>query len=420
VSGLSDHADFRKLWIGQTLSLAGTQFGALAFPLVAILSLHATPAQVGLLVGIRGLPWLVFGLFAGVAIDRLPRRSVLIVTDLGRGLLLGLVPAAALFGALRMRELYLVSFLGGSLTVFFETAYQSYLPSLVQPDRLVDASSKLAVSEGVTAIAGPSVAGFAIQTLSAPAVLGFDAISFLASGVSLSLIRSREAVPGPAARQPIWSSLRGGFVFLWQQSVVRAFMLSNATFIFFFTVIQVVLLLFFTNRLHLNPSAIGLIFAAGNVGALLGSAVAGRMGRWFSPGPTIIASSTLRAVGIASVPLAALAPRSAVPILITGQIVHMFGWSIWAVHQGSTRQLLIPDDMRGRVNGSFLFFVRGVTSLGGFAGGVLAARMGVVPTLVVACAGTLFATGWLLTSPVRRLSIQRDPTTNRRELSTTS
>jgi len=412
-TSLWHHPDFLKLWVGQTLSGFGGEFGALAFPLVAILTLHATPAQVGFLAGIRGLPWLLFGLFVGVGIDRLPRRPILIAADLGRALLLGSVPIAALYGLLGIVQLYIVVFLVGTMSVCFETTYQSYLPSLVEREHLVEGNGKLAITESMTGIAGPSLAGIVVQFLTAPIGVAVDALSFLVSALSLGLIRKREPPPAQSAPQSILAALREGFSFMRRQPLVRAFTGCNATFMFFFTVTQAVLLLFFTRHLHLKPVIIGLIFAAGDVGGLLGATIAGRLGKTLAPGPTIMGSAFLRAFGLSCMPLAALAPSVAVPVLLVSQIMQAFGWAIWGVNQGSTRQLLVPDRLRGRVNGSFLFLVRGVPSLGGFAGGVLAGGAGVVPTLVIGATGSLLGIGWLLASPLWSLREQPMPTDGR-------
>jgi MFS family permease len=252
-----------------------------------------------------------------------------------------------------------------------------------------------------------------VQFLTAPIGVAADALSFLGSALSLGLIRKREPPPAQSAPQSILAALREGFSFMRRQPLVRAFTGCNATFMFFFTVTQAVLLLFFTRHLHLKPVIIGLIFAAGDVGGLLGATIAGRLGKTLAPGPTIMGSAFLRAFGLSCMPLAALAPSVAVPVLLVSQIMQAFGWAIWGVNQGSTRQLLVPDRLRGRVNGSFLFLVRGVTSLGGFAGGVLAGGAGVVPTLVIGATGSLLGIGWLLASPLWSLREQPMPTDGR-------
>lgn len=390
------HRDFLRLWLAQILSLIGSQFGGLALPLVAIFVLHASAPQVGLLTGLAGLPWLLIGLFVGVGVDRVRRRPVLVVADLGRGVALAWVPVAAAFGLLRIEQLYVVAFVVGTFAVFFETAYQSYLPTLVGRGELVDGNSKLAATESITSVAGPSLAGLVIQLVSAPVAVAVDACSYLASALSLRSIRQPEPAPQPTTQRPI-AALVEGMKFLWRETIIRSFALSNATFMLFFTVLQAVLLVYDTGNLGLSAALIGLTYSAGNVGSLIGAFTARRIGNHLTPGPTIIGSSALRAVGLTVVPVTIVLPHiAAVPVLMTGLFIHAFGWSLWSVHQGTTRQLLAPDRVRGRVNGSFLFIVRGTTAVGGFLGAGLAASIGVTATTVVAAAGMLLGTLWLL------------------------
>lgn len=393
---LTTHPDFLRLWLAQALSLTGHHFGALAFPLIAILVLDASAPQVGLLTGLTGLPWLIFGLFVGVGVDRFRRRPILIMSDLLRGVLLASIPIAAVFGVLRIEQLYVVAFVVGTLSVFFETAYQSYLPTLIERTELVEGNSKLAVTESVTNVAGPSLAGLVIQLISAPAALAVDACSYLASALSLRTIRQREPDPTPSPENPV-RALIAGMHYLWHQTAIRAFALSNAMFMLAFMTLQAVLLVYYTRNLGLSAAIIGLTYTAGNVGSLAGAFLAQRVGKRFATGPAIIVSSALRAVGLAAIPATLLLPAAAIaPILIFGLMLHAFGWSLWGVHQGTTRQLLIPDRLRGRVNGSFLFIVRGATAVGGFTGAALAAGIGVTATLVAAVAAAILATAWLL------------------------
>ena len=405
-SSLWRHGDFLKFWAGQTISGFGSRFTGLALPFVAIATLDATPAQLGVLTAATGLPWLVLGPFIGVGIDRLRRRPLLIATDLGRALLLATIPLAALAGMLRIEHLYVIAFLTGVLTAWFETAYQAYLPALVEREQLLDGNAKLGVSDSVADIAGPGIAGVVIQILSAPVALALDALSFLASALSLVLIRRSEPMPSRGAAQPVVAALGEGLAFLWRQRLLRAFAGANSTFMFFFGMAQAVLLLFLSTNLGLGAGSIGLIFGAGSAGGLLGAAVAVRVSRWLSVGPAIIAGSFLRGLGIACVPLAALLPAGKIPLLVAAYTVHSLGWSIWAVNQGSVRQTLAPDRLRGRVTASFLFLVRSAVPLGALAGGALGEWLGVAPTLSIAAVGMLLSTVWLLPSPLRHLREQ--------------
>jgi MFS family permease len=405
---LWSHRDFIRLWLAQCLSLIGTQFGGLAMPLVAILVLHASAPEVGLLTGIGGLPWLLIGLFVGVGVDRVRRRLVLVAADLGRGLALASIPVAAALGILHIEQLYIVEFVVGVFSVFFETAYQSYLPTLVGRSHLVEGNSKLAATESVTSVAGPSIAGVVIQLVSAPIAVAVDACSYLLSALSLRTIQQSETPPHRSTQSPL-AALAEGLRFLWRETCIRAFALSNATFMLFFMALQGVLLVYYTHDLGLSAALIGVTYTAGNVGAIAGAFAATRVGRRFAIGVTIIASSVLRAIGLVAVPLTLVLPVVAsVPVLIAGLLAHAFGWSLWSVHQGSTRQLLAPETIRGRVNGSFLFIVRGTTALGGFLGAALAATLGVRATVVVTVVGAVCGSVWLLVPSLIKLRQPRE------------
>lgn len=408
LNGLWRHHDFLLFWLSQTLSLFSIQVGNLAFPLVAIVTLDASATQVGLLAGTGSIPWLLFGLFAGVAIDRLRRRPILVAAHLGRALLAGSVPVAALLDMLTMEHLYLAAFGSGTLGLCFETAYHSYLPSLVGRGQLAEGNSKLAVTSGLTRVVGPGLAGAIVQWLTPLFGLGVNALSYLASGLLMWRIRQAEPPTSRREQASVWVAFRDGLMFAWRQTLVRVFTFSEATFMFFFSLLQAVLLVFFTRTLGLPPGLIGIVFAAGSVGGLLGALVARRFGERFAPGPIIIAGSLLRASGLAIIPLAAILGPFAVPALITSRLINAFGWTLWQVHQETTQQLVTPDELRGRVTGSSLFLVRGCGSLGGFAAAALATSLGVVPIVVIGALGALLSTAWLFLSPILHLRSQPD------------
>ena len=187
------HRGFLLLWSGQTISQLGSQITTWALPLTAIVLLKATASQMGLLVAVRNVSYLLVGLFAGVWVDRVKRRPLLIVTDIGRALLLGSIPIAALLGYLSMTQLYIVTFLTGLLAVLFDVAYQSFLPSLVARDQLVEGNSKLQASVAMAEIAGPGLAGVLVQLLTGPIAILTDTLSFVVSALSLALIRGKES-----------------------------------------------------------------------------------------------------------------------------------------------------------------------------------------------------------------------------------
>lgn len=403
-TGLWRDADFIRLWSAQTLSLAGIQFGRLALPLTAVLTLDASAAQVGLLGAMAGVPWLLFGLVVGTVIDRFRRRPVLIAAHVGRALLWGSAPLAAALGLLTIGQLYVVAFLAGTLDVCFLVAYRSYLPSLVGPERLAEGNAKLAATDGITRTAGPSVAGAVVQFLTAPVALAVQAAGFLGSALCVWRIGRPEPTTLVSGRQPVWAAIRDGLLFGWRQSVVRALTLSEASYLFSFSVLYAVQIVFLSRQLGLAPALIGLIFTAGSVGGIVAAVVARRIGQRLRAGRVIVLGSLLRGAGLALVPFAALVGPFALPLLIGSRLVNAFGWTLWEVHQETTQQLLVPNRLRGRVNGSTLFVTNGADSLGAFTGAGLAAVVGVFPTLAIGAVGAVLATGWLLTSRVRKSS----------------
>ncbi|MET9019634.1 MFS transporter [Actinopolymorpha sp. NPDC004070] len=246
--------------------------------------------------------------------------------------------------------------------------------------------------------AGPSLAGGLVQIFNAASALSVQALTFACSGPLLWRIRHREPARSVATHASVRGALVAGLRFVWRQPLVRAFTLSDATFLFSFAVVYAVQLVFFTRELGLSPAVIGVIFTVGSIGGLLGGMVSRPIGVRLTTGRTILAGSILRASGIAMVPLAALAGSAAVPLLVFSRLVNAFGWTLWEVHQETTQQLLAPAGLRGRVNGSVQFVVRGVDALGAFAGAGLAALLGVFPTLAAGAAGALLGTAWLATS----------------------
>lgn len=394
--GLWRHGDFLRFWSSQILSLSSIQMSQLAFPLTAILTLDASPSQLGILAGLGSTPWLVFGLFAGIGIDRVRRRPVLVVAHLGRAGLVASVPVAALMGALTIEQLYLVAFTTGSLAVLFETAYHAYLPSLVSPEGLADANARLAVTSGITRIAGPGIAGAIVQILTPIFGVAMSAASYAASGILVWRIRQPEHPPSRQGHPPVGDALREGLTFIRAHALVRAFTISEGTYIFFFSLIQAMLLVFCTRILGLSPGVIGVVFSTGSAGGLFGALMAHRIGERFTPGTALISGSVLRAAGLAIVPLTAISGSFAIPMLIASRVINAFGWAIWQVHQETTQQLVTPDAMRGRVTGSSLFLVRGAGAFGGYIAAIMASQLGLVPVVVVSSFGTLLSVPWLL------------------------
>ncbi|MGH2555224.1 MAG: MFS transporter, partial [Actinomycetota bacterium] len=315
-SSLWRHRDFMKLWSGQTISQLGSQVTLLALPLAAILLFKATPFQVGILSTLEFLPFLLFGLPVGVWVDRLRRKPILVIADIGRFLILGSIPLAHALDALHIGHLYVAAFLAGVLTVFFDVAYAAYLPSLIDRDRLVDGNSKLEISRSGAQLAGPGLGGVLVQALTAPVAILADAASYLGSVLFLVLIRRPEppVEPGSGDRPKMARQIREGLRYVLRHTLLRPVILCTATLNLASGLYQVVILLFAVRSLGMSPGLIGGLLALGNLGFLVGAFVAGRISRRLGVGPTLIGAAALLGTGWGLVPLAT---RSiAIPLLI--------------------------------------------------------------------------------------------------------
>ena len=395
------HRDFLRLWAGDSISQIGTTVTFIALPLLAIQVLDATPFEVGLLTTFETAAFLLVGLPAGAWVDRLRRRNVLITGDLGRALLLGSLPLAWMFDVLTLPQVYAVALLTGVLTVFFDVAYQSYLPFLVGRDHLIEGNAKLEASRAVAQIAGPGLGGLLVQVLTAPYALLVDALSYLWSAVWIGAIRSREPLPERAPDRNLVAEIREGLSFVLRQPLLRAITACTGSSNLFSMIFATAFIVMLADSAQLNLSAgtIGLVFSIGSVGGLLGAVSA----RWFAErlgqGPTLWIS--ILAAG---------------PFLILSAAVQR-GWLLWAVAvassvisfsvvvynitQVSFRQGLCPERLLGRMNATIRFLVWGTMPLGGLIGGTLGSTVGVRETLWIGAIGQSLAFLPIFLSPLR-------------------
>jgi MFS family permease len=403
---LWSNPDFLKLWVSETISLFGTQVTLLALPLTAVLALDASAFQMGVLGALQYAPFFLVSLPAGVWVDRLRRRPILVGANLGRALLLGSVPLAAMFGVLSMGLLYAVSFLVGVLTVCFDIAYQSYLPSLVGRERLVEGNSKLEVSNPVAQVAGPAVGGGLVQLLTAPLAVLADAASYLVSASLLGTIRAREEEPARAAERDLRSEIGEGLRVVLGSRLLRPIAGYTGASNLFGAVTGAVFLLYVTDSLGVEPALLGLVFGVGSVGALLGALLPARAARRFGIGPSIVGASVLLGLGGLLVPLASGPLPVAVGLLVAAQLIMGLANTVYNVNQISLRQAITPDRLLGRMNASMRFLVWGTIPVGSLLGGALGEAIGLRATLFVGAFGELLATCWVLFSPVRTLRDQ--------------
>jgi MFS family permease len=407
--GLWRHPDFIKLWSAETVSQFGTQFTVLALPLAAIDVLHASAFEVAALVTVEFLPFLLVSLPAGVWVDRLRRRPILVAGDISRAALLGSIPIAYAFGDLTIWHLYIVAFLTGIATVFFDVAYQSYLPSLVERTQLVDGNAKLEISRAGAQLGVPGLAGLVVDVLKAPAAIAVDAVSYLGSALFIVGIRKHESAPVRDHASPrMRDELREGLRYVFHHAFLKNIAACTALFNFFGTLGQAVLLVFARRELHLSPALIGLALTISNLGALAAAFNANRVSARVGVGRTIIASSIIGGPMFLVIPFApegTAALAFLIPAFVIGGAMNV----IYNVTQVSLRQAITPERIQGRMNSVMRFIVWGTIPLGSLLGGVLASSIGVQETLIISGIGCCLPFLTVLFSPVRDIRTMPEP-----------
>jgi MFS family permease len=388
------------LWAAQTITQIGSQMTLVALPLLAVAVLDASPIQMGVLTALQTVGFLVIGLPAGVWVDRWPVRRVLIVSDIVRAVALLSTPTAYALDLLRLEQLFVVALIAGTATVFFEIAYQSYLPVLVERAQMVEGNSRLETSRSAAEVVGPGAAGALVQLLGAPLLIAFDALTFALSAAFLGRIQRRDSRPAPTeARRSLRAEIGTGFRFVLGNRlllrVVATTGISNA-----FSAVGVTLLVLYCVRdLHLSPSTVGFVIAAGAVGGLVGAVSVGPISRRLGASRSIPLAAAFLAPCGALVPLASTLGW---PLVVIGMFGVNFGVVIYNVLQVSFRQSICPPELLGRMIASIRFLVYGTTPLGALLAGVLATGIGTVATLWIAAAGRLVAAVPVLFSPLLR------------------
>jgi len=401
--------EFLKLWTGQSVSEIGSQISALALPTVAILLLGATPLQVGLLAACETLAFPVLGLFAGVWADRLKRRPIMIVCDLGRTVALGSIPLAYALHALYMPQLYVVALVTGVGSVFFDVSYQSYLPSLISRADLVEGNSKLQVTSSAAQMVGPALAGFLIQFVGAARAVTVDAASFLVSVVSLWWIRKPEPQPNPKSetgRQGFFAEMWEGVRVVFGNPTIWKIAGSTSTSNLGGNIFFAVVLIYIYRNLHVTPGIVGLVFGIAAVGGLLGALSAAWIARRIGLGMTLFISITMGGLAALLVPMAQYG--FAIPLLALSFAIGSFINPVYNINQVSLRQAITPDRVQGRMNATVRTVIWGTMPIGGVIGGLIGSTWGILPAMYIGIAIQSLAGVWILLGPVR-LKVQPQP-----------
>jgi len=397
---LRDNRQFRTFFAGQAISLVGDQVTLIALPLVAVLALDATPAQMGYLVTAALLPSLLFSLHTGAWVDRAGRRrQVMIAADLGRAAALASVPIAYAFGALTFEQLYVVGFATGLLSVFFFVSYTTLFVVLVPRERYVEGNSLLHGSRALSAVVGPSLGGALVQLLTAPVALAADALSFVASAVSLAWIRPEE----PPTESAESGHLSAGMRYIVRSRAIRASLAATATINFFNFVFFALIILYANRYLGVGPGALGLVLGLGAAGAVLGALVTGRISRRIGIGPTYVVGCIVFPAPLVLVPLARGPHWVVLACLFLAEFGSGLGVMLLDIASGAIKAALVPDRLRARVTGAYMVVNYGVRPVGAFLGGALGGAIGVQTTLWIAVAGGMLGFLWLLPSPIPKM-----------------
>lgn len=403
LGGLWGHPDFMKLWVGQTISEVGSTVTREALPLTAALALGATPLQMGALAAAGAAPVLLVGLMAGVWVDRLRRRPLMVAADLGRAALLVSIPLAAALNVLTMTQLFVTLPLVGVLTMLFDTAYQAFVPSLLRHDQLMEANTKLGLSGAAAEVSAPGLAGVLVQAISGPGAVLLDALSFLCSAILVARIQSPEQAPARAQRLGLLREAADGLRAVRGAPLLRAFAGSATVSSFFGNFFAALYTLYAIRVLGMGPALLGLTVACGGVGDFAGAVVVGPLSRRFGVGPTLLGAAVLGSLVGLLTPLASGPPLAAAGLLMATQFLGDASAAVYGINELSLRQAITPRRLLGRVNASIGMLTSGVGPLGALAGGALAGAVGIRQTLAIAVVGASLRLPWLLYSPLRHL-----------------
>jgi MFS family permease len=397
---LRESEPFRRFWAGQAISLFGDQVSLIALPLVAVLALDVTAAQMGYLVAAELAPNLLFSLHAGAWVDRRGcRRQLMLSTDLARAALLGSLPLAYALDALTFPHMLVVGFLMGTMSVLFHVSYSTLFVALVPRARYVEGSSIMHGTRAFSFVAGPSAGGILVQVFSAPVTLAVDACSYVLSAFFLRRVQAVE----PETEQPGRGHVVAGVRFIFRSPIVRAALGATATINFFNFVFFALFILYATRELDVAPGTLGLVLGAGAVGGVIGSLATGAVGRRIGIGPAFAVGCVLFPAPLLLVPLAGGPKPVVLALLFLAEFGSGIGVMMLDISAGSIFAAVIPDRLRARVSGAYMLVNYGVRPLGALAGGGLGTWIGLRETLWLATAGGVLGILWLLPSPVLRL-----------------
>ncbi len=409
LGSLWNHRNFRRLWFSDTVSQFGNTFTVLALPSIAVLTFHAKPFEMGILLAAGFVPYPALGLFVGVWADRYRRRRIMIASNIGRMLILGSIPISFLLGVFSFIQIFIVAFVNGVLSVFFDTAYQAYLPVLVDRKDLIEGNQKLQISASAAQVAGPGIAGVVYQAIGGAFTIAFDALGYLASSLSLSSVDKQEKKREPNLNDPppdFFGEMKEGIHVVTDNPILKRIAGSTATSNLGFNMLGAVFLIFAYDQLHFSPGTVGLIGTMGAIGFVAGVLLTGRITARLGVGVSLAVS-----VGSGFIALANPLAQYGYPFIVLSTVGFVGGLMLplYNINQVSLRQAITPNRVQGRMNATMRTIVWGTIPAGSIIGGVLGETIGVVNTLYVGAFVAGLASLWILLGPVVKIRDQPEP-----------
>jgi MFS family permease len=373
----------------------------------AVLVLKAGPFEMGILGAIQLVPYLLFGLYTGVWVDRVRRRPLLIAADLGRAILLGSIPVAVLLGSLSLAQLYAVGFLVGGLNVLFGVAYQAFLPFLIGRHHLPEANNKLSASASLSRIVGRGLGGTLVQLVTAPFAVAIDALSYVVSATLLLLMKVPESIPQTSIEHAsTWSAMSHGLRTVALEPVLRTITLCWVVYEITAGMWGASYLLYIVHDLAIRPAVLGWVFSAGGVAGFAGAVLAGHASRLLGLGRSIWVSFLIVFCGGIFLVLAQLIEVASIELFLVSNILSAVGLTVAGISQSTLRQGVTPDGLQGRVSATFAFLTTGVQPIGLLLGGVLGNTFGVSAVIRLGVVGVLLTVVVILLSPVRSFQVR--------------
>jgi len=395
--------EFIKFWLGQSVSMLGNQFTLLALPIAAAVTLHANAAQMGVLGAMRFGPGILFGLPAGVWLDRARRKPILVASQAVSAAALATIPAAALLHHLTIGQLYVVAFVAGAAATAQVIAVPAIVPALAGRDRLVQANTRIQSSLTVANLVGPGLAGAAVQAFTAPLAIAADAVTFVVGSIATAWTRVNEVLPPPSGRRTFADAVEGQ-VWMWRQPLVRAITLTILINNAGGSVIFAVYVLYFVTRVGITPAQLGVIFAVTGASALLGTQLGRPLLARERLGLVMAGGASLVVLGQTGALIAAYSPhQTALPILIAFGALLGSGLMIYNINQQSIRQAVTPDRLLGRVQSGVFVLVAAAGVVGSLLGGAIGQSVGLRAAIAVGVALNLVSALPTIFSPLRKL-----------------